>query len=242
MTRTVAEYAKHFDMALHLQSSTEEDIRHHAKAAREAGVSGCYTNSFWTPVVAEELAGSDVRVGTAISFPYGCTSTAMKFAEIEEGLELGATDVDMVVNIGALRAGNFRLVEDEVAGLVERTKGRAWSKLIFEVCFLTDEEIATLTRICSDAGVDFVKTATGSQGFPTEHQVAVMHANITNPNTRLKVSGVPRTFTLAATLWMLDHLGVSLIGTRSAAALVAQYADFLEKPARHSLDKAGVGA
>ncbi|WP_034284643.1 deoxyribose-phosphate aldolase [Schaalia suimastitidis] len=231
MKLTVSEYAKHFDMALHLQSSTEDDIRKHARQARETGVAACYTNSMWTPVVAEELAGSDVRVGTAISFPYGCTSTAMKFAEIDEGLDLGATAVDMVINIGRLREGDHDYVRREVEGLVERTSGKALSKVIFEVCFLTDAEIALLTRICSDAGVDYVKTATGSEGFPTEAQVAVMRANITNPNTKLKVSGVPRTFTMPATFWMIEKLGVSLIGTRSAAALVAQYAAYLSKGA-----------
>lgn len=227
MTMTVAEYAKHFDMALHLQSVTEDDIRAHARAARAAGVAACYTSSFWTPVVAEELAGSDLRVGTAISFPYGCTSTAMKFAEIEEGLEVGATAVDMVVNVGRLREGDHAFVRKEVEGLAERVRGKAISKVIFEVCFLTDEEIAALTRICCDAGIDYVKTATGSEGFPTEAQVKVMRDNITNPSTKLKVSGVPRTFTLAATLWMIDKLGVSLIGTRSAASLVDQYAAYL---------------
>lgn len=223
MVMTVAEYAKHFDMALHKQDSLETDIRAHAQAARDAGVAACYTNSYWTPVVAEVLQGSDVHVGTAISFPYGCTSTAMKFAEIEEGLELGATAVDMVINIGQLRMGNHDFVRREVEGLVERTAGKALSKVIFEVCFLTDDEIATLTRICSDAGVNYVKTATGSEGFPTEAQVAVMRRNITNEKTLLKVSGVPRTFTMAATLWLIDRMGVSLIGTRSAAQLVAQY-------------------
>ncbi|MCI1675344.1 MAG: deoxyribose-phosphate aldolase [Ancrocorticia sp.] len=227
MAMTVAEYAKHFDMALHLQSSTEETIREHARMAREAGVAACYTNSFWTPVVAEELKGSDVRVGTAISFPYGCTSTAMKFAEIEEGLDLGATAVDMVLNIGKLRDGDIAFVRNEVEGLVERTEGKAISKLIFEVCYLSDEEIATLTHICCDAGIDYVKTATGSQGFPTESQVKIMHENITNPKTKLKVSGVPRTFTMPATLWMIEKMGVSLIGTRSAAKLVKQYANYL---------------
>ena len=227
MTMTVAEYAKHFDMALHLQSVTEDDIRAHARAARAAGVAACYTSSFWTPVVAEELAGSDLRVGTAISFPYGCTSTTMKFAEIEEGLEVGATAVDMVVNVGRLREGDHAFVRKEVEGLAERVQGKAISKVIFEVCFLTDDEIAALTRICCDAGIDYVKTATGSEGFPTEAQVKVMRDNITNPSTKLKVSGVPRTFTLAATLWMIDKLGVSLIGTRSAASLVDQYAAYL---------------
>jgi deoxyribose-phosphate aldolase len=226
---TVAEYAQHFDMALHQQASLEADIRAHAQAARDAGVATCYTNSFWVPAVAEVLAGSPTRTGTAISFPYGCTSTALKFAEIDEGLGLGAGAVDMVVNIGALRDGNLALVEKEVAGLVERCRAAgALSKLIYEVCFLSDQEIVTLTRLCSDAGIDYVKTATGSEGFPTEHQVRLMRDNITNPATKLKVSGVPRTFTLPATLWMIERLGVSLIGTRSAAALVAQYARYLE--------------
>ena len=138
----------------------------------------------------------------------------------------------MVINIGQLRMGNHDFVRREVEGLVERTAGKALSKVIFEVCFLTDDEIATLTRICSDAGVNYVKTATGSEGFPTEAQVAVMRKNITNEKTLLKVSGVPRTFTMAATLWLIDRMGVSLIGTRSAAQLVAQYQElFTERTA-----------
>jgi deoxyribose-phosphate aldolase len=226
---SVADYAQHFDMALHQQASKEADIRAHAQAARDAGVATCYTNSFWVPVVAEVLQGSGTRTGTAISFPYGCTSTAMKFAEIDEGIELGARAVDMVLNIGALRDGNYTLVETELAGLVERCRAvGAYSKLIYEVCFLTDDEIVTLTHLCSDAGIDYVKTATGSEGFPTEHQVRLMRDNISNPATKLKVSGVPRTFALPATLWMIEHLGVSLIGTRSAAKLVAQYAHYVE--------------
>ncbi|WP_182354971.1 deoxyribose-phosphate aldolase [Flaviflexus huanghaiensis] len=228
MTLTVAEYAKHFDMALHLQSSTEQDIRAHAQGARKANVAACYTNSYWTPVVAEELKGSDIHVGTAISFPYGATSTAMKFAEIDEGLDLGATAVDMVLNIGEFRDGNDALTMRELEGLVERCEGRAISKLIFEVCYLTDDEIARLTRLCCDAGIDYVKTATGSQGFPTESQVKIMRDNITNPKTKLKVSGVPRTFAMPASLWLIEKMGVSLIGTRSAAKLVEQYADYLE--------------
>jgi deoxyribose-phosphate aldolase len=221
---TPAEYAKHLDMALHLQSSTEADIRESAAAAREADVAAFYTNPYWTPVVAEMLAGSDVRVGSAISFPYGATTTDIKFAEIEDTLEDGATAVDMVVNIGALRDGHLTLVEREVAGLVSRCEGRALSKLIFEVGYLSDEEIVTLTKLCCDTGVDYVKTATGSQGLPTEHHVRLMKDHITNDRTKLKLSGVPRQFTLAATLWMLD-MGVDLIGTRTAAALVSQYAE-----------------
>ena len=75
--------------------------------------------------------------------------------------------------------------------------------------------------------MDYVKTATGSQGFPEERQVKIMRDNITDTSTRLKVSGIPRTFSLAASLWMIDRLGVSLIGTRSAAKLVGEYAALL---------------
>ena len=223
---TVAEYAKHFDMAVLAQDSREEEIRSQARAARAADVAAYYTTPCWTATVAEELAGSDVHVGAAAAFPYGTLTTKVKFAEIEDALANGATAVDLVVNIGALKDRNLGLVEREVAGLVERCRGRALSKLIYEVGFLSDDDIVTLTRICCDAGVDYVKTSTGSEGLPTEHHVTLMRDHLTNGTTKLKLSGVPRTFTLAATLWMLD-MGVELIGTRSAAKLVDQYASHL---------------
>jgi deoxyribose-phosphate aldolase len=226
---TAAEYATHLDMALHRQDSTEADIRQAAREAREAGVAAFYSNPCWTAAVADELAGSAVRTGSAISFPYGTATTAVKFAEIDDALANGATAVDMVVNIGALRDKDYGLVERELAGLVSRCRGRALSKLIFEVGFLSDDEIVTLTRMGCDAGLDHVKTATGSEAFPDARQVGLMLGNITNGTTKVKVSGVPRTFTLAVTLWLLE-LGVDLIGTRSAASLVQQYADHLAAP------------
>jgi deoxyribose-phosphate aldolase len=219
-----SQYAKHLDMAFHLQSLTEADIRSAADDGRTAGVAAFYTNSYWVGVVADVLAGSDVRVGSAIAFPYGSAPTRVKIAEIDASLEDGATAVDMVVNIGALRGQDFTLVQTEVAELRERCAGRALSKLIFEVGFLTDEEIVTLSKIGVAAGVDYVKTSTGSAAFPNEAQVRLMLEHTAGTDTKVKVSGLPRTFTLAATLWMLD-LGVDLMGTRSAAALVRQYAD-----------------
>jgi deoxyribose-phosphate aldolase len=228
---TPSQYAKHLDMAYHLQSLTEPDIRSSAAEARAAGVAAFYTNSYWVGVVADVLAGSDVRVGSAIAFPYGSVPTRVKIAEIEASLDDGATAVDMVVNIGALRGQDLTLVETEVAELRQRCAGRALSKLIFEVGFLTDDEIVTLTKIGVDAGVDYVKTSTGSQAFPNEAQVRLMLEHTAGTATQVKVSGLPRTFTLAATLWMLE-LGVDLMGTRSAAALVRQYADLYAAPVR----------
>lgn len=91
-----------------------------------------------------------------------------------------------------------------------------------------DEEIAILTKICCECGVTYVKTATGSQEFPDLNQVEIMKANLSG-NTKIKVSGVPRTFTLPAVLYMFEELGVSLVGTRSAGKLVESYKKYLEE-------------
>ena len=105
-------------------------------------------------------------------------------------------------------------------------EAKADSKLIFEVGFLTDEEIATLTKICCEHGISYVKTATGSQAFPDMNQVQIMKDNLFG-DTKIKVSGVPRTFTLAAAIHMFEKMGVSLIGTRSAGKLVEEYKSYL---------------
>jgi deoxyribose-phosphate aldolase len=133
----------------------------------------------------------------------------------------------MVINIGALKGGDHALVEREIAMLAELARqGGALSKVIIEVGFLTDEEIRTATRMCVDHGVDYVKTATGTEALPDVPHLEVMKSAL-GGRTKLKLSGVPRQFTLAATLWMLD-MGVELIGTRSAPALVDQYRAHVE--------------
>jgi deoxyribose-phosphate aldolase len=222
---TVEQFAKHFDMAVLKQNTQEASIRDAGKTAARYHLAALYTCPCWTSVVAEELSGSDVATGTGIAFPYGTLTTKVKMFEIEDALENGATAIDMVINIGALKDKNYKLMREEAEGLVGRTKGKALSKLILEVGFLSDEEIAAISKIGSECGVDYLKTATGAEEFPSEHQISVMLANCSG-RTKVKVSGVPRTFTLAACLWMLEK-GVSLIGTRSAPKLVEEYKEYL---------------
>ncbi|MDR1515461.1 MAG: deoxyribose-phosphate aldolase [Synergistaceae bacterium] len=222
---TVEQFAKHFDMAVLKQNTQEASIREAGKTAAKYHLAALYTCPCWTSVVAEELSGSDVATGVGIAFPYGTLTTKVKMFEIEDALENGATTVDMVINIGALKDKNYNLIRREAQGLVEATKDRALSKLILEVGFLTDEEIAVVSKIGSECGVDYLKTATGTEEFPSEHQVGIMLAN-SSGKTKVKVSGVPRTFTLAGCLWMIER-GVSLIGTRSAVKLVDEYRDYL---------------
>lgn len=223
---TPEEYATHYDMALLAPDVTESAIREAAQQAVDTGVYGFVFNPCWTTTVVGMFEDTGVVPCACISFPYGTMTSTMKARETAEALEQGARGIDLVTNVGANKGGNLDLVRAEVAELARQCRAAgADSKVIFEVGFLTDDQIATLTRICCDEGITYVKTATGSQAFPTDAQVDLMLANLTG-DTKLKVSGVPRTFTLAASLWMLDR-GVDLIGTRSAPALVAQYRAWL---------------
>lgn len=225
--RTVDDFAKHFDLALHKQDVTREEIQKYCGVARERKVSAFYTNPYWSPLVAKELEGSGVRAGGALGFPFGAYLTASKLHETEALLEAGCTTMDMVINIGELKDGNWKMVGDEIAAFTTLCHDAgAWAKIIFEVCFLTQDEIAQLTRLCCEIGVEFVKTATGQEGFPDLEDVQTMQANLSG-DTRIKVSGVPRTFSLAAAMFLFDNFNVGLIGTRSAAKIIDQYSDYL---------------
>lgn len=225
---SVEQFAKVFDMAVLAQNTQEAAIREACEKARTHKLAALYTTPCWSHVVTQELAGTGVRAGVGIGFPYGTTTTRVKLTEAEEMLSLGCTALDMVVNIGALKDGNVELVRDEVRSLVRLCGEDALAKVIYEVCFLTDDEIRTLSAICAEEGADWVKTSTGTEGLPDVHHLEVMKEGLAGSTTKLKLSGVPRTFTLAACLWMLD-MGVTLIGTRSAPALVDQYKDYLAR-------------
>lgn len=226
---TVKEFAKHFDLALLAPNTREKDIVEACQTAAKYQVNSVNVNSTWAALAKCELEGTGVGPSAVIGFPYGACISECKYFELEKMVELGCTACDMVVNIGAVRDHNYQLVENEIRKFVEICKpANCDTKLIFEVGFLTDQEIADLTKICCEAGVTYVKTATGSQAFPDISQVKIMKANLFK-DTKIKVSGVPRTFTLPAAMYMFDRLGVSLIGTRSAGKLVAAYEEYLQE-------------
>ena len=225
---TVNEFAKHFDLALLAPNVQEAAVVEACQTAAKYQVNSVNVNSCWINVAKEVLAGSGVGHSAVIGFPYGTAISKVKYLELEEMLKVGCSACDMVINIGALKDGNLTLVRDEVKTFADMCRdAKADSKLIFEVGFLTDEEIATLTKICCEYGITYVKTATGSQAFPDMNQVQIMKDNLSG-DTKIKVSGVPRTFTLAAAMFLFDHMGVKLVGSRSAGKLVDQYAAYLK--------------
>lgn len=225
---TTKEFAKHFDLAYLAPNLQEKDIVEACQIAAKYQVNSVNVNSCWIDVAKRELAGSGVGHSAVIGFPYGTAISKVKFLELEEMLKVGCSACDMVINVGALKDGNLELVHNEVKTFADMCReANADSKLIFEVGFLSDDEIATLTKICCEHGITYVKTATGSQAFPDMHQVQIMKDNLFG-DTKIKVSGVPRTFTMAAAIFMFEKMGVSLIGTRSAGKIVDQYSHYLE--------------
>ena len=224
---TVREYAKHFDLAMLAPDCVEKDIVTACQTAAKYQVNSVNVNSTWIEVAKRELQGTGVGWSAVIGFPYGAMVSKAKFVELDEMLKAGCSACDMVINIGAMKDGNLKLVEDEVKQFADMCgEYNCDSKLIFEVGFLTDEQIATLTKIACAHNITYVKTATGTQAFPDMKHVKIMRENLSG-DTKIKVSGVPRTFAMAATLFMFEHLGVSLCGTRSAGVLTQQYEDYL---------------
>lgn len=225
---TIEQFAKHLDLAYLLPNLQEKNIIEACNIAKKYKVANVNVNSYWAKLVESELKGSGVGASAVIGFPYGACISEVKYLELEKMVELGCKACDMVVNVGALKDGNLTLVREEIKEFVRICGDTCKTKLIFEVAFLTDIEIATLTKICCEEKIDFVKTATGSQEFPNLKHVKIMKENVTG-NTKIKVSGVPRTFTLPAVLYMINEMGVSLIGTRSAGDLVEEYSKYLEE-------------
>ena len=224
---TVKEFAKHLDLAYLAPNLQEKDIIEACEIAAKYEVANVNVNSCWAELVVNQLKGTGVGPSAVIGFPYGAAISKAKYLELEEMVKIGCTACDMVINIGAFKDKNYSLVTDEIKEFVRICGSDCATKLIFEVAFLTGEEIADLTKISCDCGIDYVKTATGSQAFPDMKDVEIMRANLSG-NTKIKVSGVPRTFTLPAVLYMFEHMQVSLVGTRSAGKLVEKYAEYLK--------------
>lgn len=141
-------------------------------------------------LAAQLLRNSDVKVCTVVGFPLGATSTAAKAAETEQALDDGATEIDMVINIGALKSKDDALVRQDIAAVAQAAhKRRALCKVIIETALLTDEEKVRACRLAKEAGADFVKTSTGfSKGGATVEDVALMRRTV-GPGLGVKASG-----------------------------------------------------
>lgn len=213
--------AKCIDHTVLKPQTTEAAVRRLCAEAAEYGFASVCVNPCWVSLCAELLRGTGVAVCTVIGFPLGANTSAVKAFEAAEAIRQGATEVDMVLNVGALKDGNTDQVRDDIAAVVEAARGKALVKVILETCLLTDEEKRIACRLAKEAGADYVKTSTGfSTGGATEADIALMRAEV-GPDMGVKASGGIRDY--AAAQAML-RAGASRIGASAGVQIVAEEA------------------
>eukprot|EP00123_Amoebidium_parasiticum_P015309 comp22890_c0_seq1/m.36179 comp22890_c0_seq1/g.36179 ORF comp22890_c0_seq1/g.36179 comp22890_c0_seq1/m.36179 type:complete len:231 (-) comp22890_c0_seq1:480-1172(-) len=190
-----------------------------AEAAEHHFCSVC-VNPCWVSFCAERLRGTDVKVCTVIGFPLGATSTASKAFEAAQAVNDGADEVDMVINIGWVKDGQWDKVKADVAEVVKAAKeadSNTIVKVILETCLLTDEQVHKSCLVCKEAGADFVKTSTGfSTGGATPHHVSIMRAAV-GPDVGVKASGGIRDHASAVAM---VQAGANRLGCSSGLAIV----------------------
>ena len=184
--------AQMIDHTMLKADASRETIVRYCKEAREHKFASVCVNSAFAPLVAKELEGSGVKTCCVVGFPLGAMLTAAKAFEAAEAVKAGAREIDMVINISALKDKDYSFVEEDIRAVVEAS-GDALVKVIIETCLLTDEEKVKACELSVNAGADFVKTSTGfSTGGATAADVALMKKTVAG-KALVKASGGIRT-------------------------------------------------
>lgn len=208
--------AKMIDHTLLKPDATKEDILQLCKEAREYDFKSVCVQPYWIKTAKEALEGSDVLVCTVIGFPQGMNATAVKVFEAKQAIADGADEVDMVINIGAVKSGDFDTVYEDIKAVVDAASD-VTSKVIIEAVLLTDDEKVKVSQLSKEAGADFVKTSTGfAGGGATVSDVALMRQTV-GPDMGVKASGGVRTYEDA--MAFIDA-GASRLGASNGVAIV----------------------
>src|SRR3954470_17100573 len=177
------------DHTLLKPEATRQQIESLCQEAKEYKFASVCVNPTWVSTAKKLLQGSGVMVCTVIGFPLGATTSETKAFETKNAIENGAEEVDMVINIGALKDHNDELVEKDIRAVVEAAKGKAHTKVIIETSLLTKEEKIRACELSVKAGADYVKTSTGfSTGGATVEDIKLMRQTV-GPDTGVKASG-----------------------------------------------------
>jgi len=184
--------------------------------ARAYDFASVCVNPYWVELCAEELKGTDVKVCTVIGFPLGATLKEVKVAETRAAIAAGATEIDMVINVGAAKDGDWLTVFEDIAAVVEAAEGTL-VKVIIETCLLTDEEKVKACEMAVKAKAAFVKTSTGfSTGGATVEDVRLMRETV-GPQIGVKASGGVRS---QSDMTAMIEAGANRIGTSGGVALM----------------------
>lgn len=207
---------KYIDHTLLKPDASQEQIETLIEEAKKYDFASVCVNPTWVNFAAQALKATDVKVCTVIGFPLGANTPELKAFETSDAIQNGADEVDMVINIGALKSRNFDLVERDIRAVVEAAKGTL-VKVIIETCLLTDDEKVKACQIAQKAGADFVKTSTGfSTGGATVADVALMRKTV-GPDMGVKASGGARSYEDALAF---IEAGATRIGASSGVAIM----------------------
>lgn len=204
------ELAGMMDHTILKATATPEQVEQICQEAREIGAASVCINPCNIEQAKKLLEGSSVKVCTVIGFPLGANTTAVKAFETEDAIRRGAQEVDMVINVGALLAGDTETVYQDILGVVKAANGTL-TKVIIETCYLSDEQKKIACELAMKAGADFVKTSTGfGTGGATAHDVALMRS-VVGDKMKVKASGGIRTYedAMAMVEASANRLGVS---------------------------------
>lgn len=209
--------ARMIDHTLLKPEATEEQIITLCQEARDYHFASVCVNPAWVKLASQQLQGSDVKVCTVIGFPLGASSPDVKAFETKKAIEDGAHEVDMVINIGAMKSGNYEVVLEDIKAVVEAAGNDALSKVIIETALLTKDEKIKACELSVQAGADFVKTSTGfSKGGATIEDIALMRKTV-GPEIGVKASGGVRS---AEDAKNMIEAGATRLGASSGVAIV----------------------
>lgn len=205
------------DHTLLKADATKDQIKVLCEEAREYNFASVCVNPTWVKYASELLEGSDVKVCTVIGFPLGATTPETKAFETKDAISNGAHEVDMVINIGALKDKDDELVERDIRAVVAASTGKALSKVIIETALLTEEEKVRACELAVKAGTDYVKTSTGfSTGGATVEDIALMRKTV-GPDIGVKASGGVRN---TADAQNVIEAGATRIGASAGVSIV----------------------
>lgn len=211
--------AKYIDHTILKPEATTEDVKRLCKEAREYNFASVCVNGCYAKLVSTELAGTEVKTCVVVGFPLGAMTKEAKAFETTQAIENGATEIDMVINVGALKEKNYEFLKEDIEAVVNASKGKALVKVIIETCLLTDEEKVKACEIAKEAKADFVKTSTGfSTGGATKEDIALMRKTV-GPESGVKASGGVRDFKTAMDM---INAGASRIGASASIAIVSE--------------------
>lgn len=212
------EMAKMIDHTLLKQDATEDQIKKLCAEAKEYGFWSVCVNPCYVALSAKELEGSNVKVCTVVGFPLGAFTTETVVFQTVEAMKNGATEIDMVVNVGEIKSGNWGYVENDIKAIAETVhKNNGLLKVIIETCLLTDDEKVKVCQIAKKVGADYVKTSTGfSTGGATVEDVRLMRDTV-GTEMGVKASGGIHSSEEAIAL---AEAGASRIGASAGIAIL----------------------